>query len=126
METYFYLGVEVQAIQFDGEKWLYEKKKAYPMVESRCFIDGNGLFGFSYGPVLLGNKDMINDKDWIVCLEKSYIIVSDDYFGKFFFKETYVFTNMFEIYLRILELRFRFRNLKIKLNKILKGFKLVG
>lgn len=58
----------VRAILFNGEKWLYERKDAYPMVESKDSKPHQGIFGMSYEPVIVttNGEKVIENGDFII------------------------------------------------------------
>ena len=58
----------VEAVKFDVEKWLYDRKEAYPMVETK--ETSNSTLGkyFSYEPVIetLEGDMTVSDGDYII------------------------------------------------------------
>lgn len=58
----------VRAIFFNGEKWLYERKDAYSMVESTDSKPHQGIFGMGYEPTILtaSGEKVIEDGDFII------------------------------------------------------------
>lgn len=58
----------VRAIPFNGERWLYERKDAYPMVESKDSKPHQGIFGMSYEPAILttSGEKVIEHGDFII------------------------------------------------------------
>lgn len=82
-------GFKVKAIWFDGELWLYERSKAYPMTTCKEFSNNRGLFGFNYGPVINGQEYLIDHGDFIVEIDGEYSAMNAKYF-KAFYKEIIV------------------------------------
>lgn len=77
-------GFEIEAIWFDGELWLYERSKAYPILTCKDFPNGNGIFGFNYGPTLIGKSFLIEHGDYIVKINGEYSVMKPNYFLAFY------------------------------------------
>jgi len=92
MEKYRKKEVVVEAIKFSAEKWIYERKEAYPMVETRvCNGWGSSLGGyFTYEPVII-----TTDGDCVV-KNGDYIVKSMSSIGEFYTCDPGVFEKNFE------------------------------
>lgn len=60
--------VIVDALLFDGEKWLYERKEAYHMVVCEGCKRGEGIFGLDFIPVIetLEGNMTVSHGDYII------------------------------------------------------------
>lgn len=92
MDKYRKKEVVAEAIKFSAEKWIYERKEAFPMVETReCNGRKSSLGGFfTYEPVIttLDGDCVVKDGDYIV---KSKVEI-----GKFYTCDPGVFEKNFE------------------------------
>lgn len=70
MPIYKKKPVEVEAIRFDAEKWIYERKSVYPMVETKDCYTGQSSLGkyFRYEPVIntLEGDMKVSHGDYII------------------------------------------------------------
>ena len=62
--------VVIEAVKFNAEKWIYERKQAFPMVETEKVTDGSSSLGsyFTYQPVIetLEGNMIVSDGDYII------------------------------------------------------------
>lgn len=60
----------IEAIKFNAERWIYQRKEAYPMVDTRLCYNGESSLGkyFMYEPVIptLSGNMCVLDGDYII------------------------------------------------------------
>ena len=70
MAKYRKKPVVIEAVRFNLEKWIYERKNAYPMVETQTDFEGESSLGkfFKYQPVIktLEGDMIVSDGDFII------------------------------------------------------------
>lgn len=70
MKKYTKRPVVIEAVVFDAEKWIYERKNTYPMVETQEDFVGVSSLGnaFQYQPVIetLEGNMIVSDGDFII------------------------------------------------------------